>query len=224
MKIYKFKMSAFLKNRIFQPCRSRDQVIRNLIETVRELLISQPTDKDADLVVVRAKFQRVFYISENKIYSTNFPFNVVTAENRPTTVMLDDEIEITNKLLSGADSVINAHFSNSYSDFDSFFTSMMEELEIDERLWLLLKSIFMLEDSYIRYDIDPKHADDGNGEKKLSLDEQGKPFITHPLHHIDVFYSPEQTFKIGLKSKINYEILLDIIDSKTKCRMLSDYT
>lgn len=138
--------------------------------------------------------------------------------------MLDNEIEITNKLLSGADSVINSHFSESHSDFESFFTSMMEELEIDEKLWLFLKSIFMLEDSYIRYDIDPKHADDGKGEKKINLDENGKPFITHPLHHIDVFYSPEQTFKIGLKDKINYETLLDIIDSKTKCRMLSDYS
>ena len=98
---------------------------------------------------------------------------------------------------------------------------MIEELEIDDRLWSLLKSIFMLEDIYIRYDYDPKHADDGNGEREINLDEAGNPIITHPLHHLDVFYSPEQTFKIGLTDKIDYEILLDILDSRTKCRMLS---
>lgn len=222
MKIYKYKMSAYLKSRIFVPCRSKSQAMTNLIDTARELLIYAPNSEDSDLIIVISKYQRAFYLSENKIYSTNFPFKIHPQVNTACRMYITEDIEITSKLLSSADSIINAHLKNSDSDFDSFFTSMVEELEIDDNAWIFLREIFMLEDGYIRYDIDPKRADDGHGEKELKIDHLNPVPITHPLHHIDIFYSPEHTFKIGLKDKIGYEIFLDIIDPKTKCRMLEE--
>lgn len=39
----------------------------------------------------------------------------------------------------------------------------------------------------------------------------------HPLHHYDVFYSSNSTFKIGLKNELEKETLIDLLQIETNC-------
>lgn len=218
MKVYKFLMSAYFLERIFKPCRRRSDAILNCIETLREILITKPAEGVYDLVVMVGKFQRIFFLSENKIYSVGFPYRLVELDNGHVSIFYDGESEITNGLLASADAVIKQHMRELDSDFSAFFDSMMEELGSESAAWNFLLKIIMQEDSYLRYDLDEKHADDVKAHE--SVDLLNPKVVKHPLHHIDVFYSPDHTFKIGLSSALDLPGILDILDPGTRCRML----
>jgi hypothetical protein len=63
----------------------------------------------------------------------------------------------------------------------------------------------MLEAGYIRYDYDEEH-------------EKG---VMHPLHHLDINYSNQSTYKIGLKEEIDSITLKEILDIKNDCWFLN---
>ncbi|MFG0409404.1 hypothetical protein [Pseudomonas sp. FYR_11] len=221
MKIYKFKMSVYLSDHIFKPCRSRTKSILNTIEILREILITpQSPGADFDLVVATGKFQRIFLISNNKIYSVGFPYQIQESKDGYVSIYYDGDSEITNSLLASAETLIKQHLQEIDSDFSAFFDTMMEELGNDNFAWKFLLKIVMQEDSYLRYDLDEKHADDR--EKKDPESLIAPRIIKHPLHHIDVFYNPAHTFKIGLSGPIDLDGILDILDPNTKCRMLGN--
>ncbi|MGE1091293.1 hypothetical protein [Pseudomonas zeae] len=218
MKIYKFVMSAYFANHIFRPCRKKSDAILNCIETLREILITKPTNKEFDLAVSIGKFQRIFFVSENKIYSVGFPYSLTERDDGYLSIYYNGEHEVTNGLLASADTIVKQHLREIDSDFSAFFDSMMEELGNDSSAWNFLLKIIMQEDSYLRYDLDEKRADD---IKKEDIPDPINPkVVTHPLHHIDVFYNPDHTFKIGLQASLNLEGILDILDPATKCRTL----
>ena len=73
-----------------------------------------------------------------------------------------------------------------------------EYKEIDN-IWRILFKLWYMEDGYIRYDYDPVH-------------ENGR---IHPLYHLDVNYSSNLTYKIGLKDALNMDAFQNFLDIKT---------
>ena len=75
--------------------------------------------------------------------------------------------------------------------------------EVDQCFGLILRMLSM-ELGYIRYDYDPDHE---NG-------------TMHPLHHLDVNYSSQGTYKLGMNRKIQTDEFVDMLDVKTACRYI----
>lgn len=72
-------------------------------------------------------------------------------------------------------------------------------------LWINIKNVIHGIRVYkIRYDYDPDHE---NG-------------TMHPLHHLDVNYSSQGTYKLGMNRKIQTDEFVDMLDVKTACRYI----
>lgn len=59
---------------------------------------------------------------------------------------------------------------------------------------------------YVRYDYDQEHC---NGN-------------LHPLNHLDVNFSSNVQYKLGLENTINLDTFIDILDLKTDCYFLNN--
>ena len=64
----------------------------------------------------------------------------------------------------------------------------------------------LFEEGYIRYDHD-------------EINENG---LLHPLFHYDIFYSSNTTFKIGLKTSINCDHFIDLLQVESNCHFLNE--
>ena len=78
--------------------------------------------------------------------------------------------------------------------------SRIIELNLYPQTLLYLLSF---ESGYLRYD----HDEDENREDP----------ILHPVDHIDLFYSSNSTFKIGLQDRIDVDDLKSILSINEKC-------
>lgn len=67
-------------------------------------------------------------------------------------------------------------------------------------IWEIIKKLLVFESGYLRYDYDIQHED-------------GR---LHPLNHLDINYSSDGTFKIGLIDSINSDEFIDILDINTE--------
>lgn len=65
-------------------------------------------------------------------------------------------------------------------------------------VWHLVFLLWHMEEGYIRYDYDPIY------EKTR----------THPLNHLDINYSSDITYKIGMNRKISIKEFINILDIK----------
>lgn len=206
MKKYSYKMSEYLKRSIFSPCRDKVSLIRHLTDTMKELCYAQESKDDYDLVIIIDKFQRIFFMSENKIYSLAFPFRVIESKsNNEPHSFFAGTVLIDSFLLSNLETLIQEHFTHNNNDFYDFCESMFDTVKVNQDVWLVLRQLCLIEEGYIRYDFDPNHYD----------------AVTHPLHHLDIFYSPGGTFKIGLDKGILYNEMIDILHPRTNCRSIS---
>jgi hypothetical protein len=83
--------------------------------------------------------------------------------------------------------------------------------ECDEIFWEFLRELLLMEDGYIRYDLDQCEYDKAK--------ERGEEYI-HPLNHYDFFYSSNATFKIGLNERLTPEGFLDLLNVRTDCKFI----
>ena len=203
----------FPENRI----KTKFQTLIILMETVRYGInspVTQIIGKDIEnkIILNIDKMSRVFYICKNKAYSIVFPFKITTGTNfimSYKNVFTFDSHSIsviisTLKILQELSDLTNESCYN-------FIEPIMNIEDEEVNYWIIIKMLLLMEDGYIRYDID--HA----GYKKAFEDE--KPH-THPIHHLDVFYSANTTFKLGLKSELSHDGFLDTLDINTDCLYL----
>lgn len=82
---------------------------------------------------------------------------------------------------------------------------LVVELKLDKifeyKYKKLLNYMFFQEDGYLRFDYDEENSD-GH---------------LHPLNHIDINYSNTSTFKLGLKSRMDFHTFWDVLRSDTNC-------
>lgn len=154
----------------------------------------------ATMTLVINKMSRLFFTTEDKFFSINFPFFVQKTED-DFLFSTYNHHEIDSIISSEIISLTQNNQILKTDSIDNFVDLLLQSDENIETIWTILRDLMLCEDGYIRYDYDPVHA---NGK-------------SHPLNHLDIFYSQSTTFKIGLNNRITIAHLENILDIKTDC-------
>lgn len=206
MKRYSFPIDDRQVRVLFRPIRNKLDSIRLLMESIKIMLINSPPHESqvcGELALVSSRMNRLFFFTQNKYFSVSFPLKV-TIENESTIGFSSTQIPvIDSKVTSDVISIISNQYFTEANVYD-FFGEIADLEEYESGLWQFLLHLLLSEDGYIRYDFDPEN-------------EKGE---YHPAHHYDFFYSRQTTFKIGLRSRITEDLMIDFIRSDTKCHFL----
>lgn len=206
MKSFIFYLDERQVKWIFSPLRSKLQVIELLMKTIKLMLINYKLNSSLSkgkMVLRVSKMSRLFFISQEKIFSISFPF-FVFEQNNIFTFQSKSRFEIDNKVTSDVLSILISDKALSSNDVIEFADQVSDITEYNKEFWSLLRELFLFEDGYIRYDYDAKNENNAK----------------HPLNHLDVFYGSESTFKIGLRNKITSDHLVDFLSLETDCHFL----
>jgi hypothetical protein len=202
-----FPINNYFYKKIARPLRTKKDFLVLLLDTVKLFFVDDHIHENKGSVVIAIdKMSRVFYRIENKYFSIAFPFYLEQIEQEYRIYDNNSDVEIDNKMLSIITRIIhNFDFDEVSVEkiYDDFCRDICEEYEysIIESAWKVMTRMLAMELGYIRYDMDEEHE---NGE-------------LHPLNHLDVNYSSNCTYKLGLHSKIEIDDLIDILDIKKKC-------
>lgn len=177
-------------------------IVIMLLEVVKLIHINSAPSKSVwKIVLIVDKMKRLFFFSQNKFFSINFPFNILTDTNR---IYLWD-CEIDSKLISDIMRVIRVeNFLQTSNNFIESIWDVENEYK-DEGFWNVLKELLLIDDWYIRYD----------------YDEERENWDFHPTNHYDIFYSENSQIKLWLRGKIDMNDFIDLLDVSTKCKYLN---
>ena len=222
MKKYEFELEPYTRDVLFPHhlIKSKKEILELLMEATRYMLIKAPMDakqakgRAEKIVLLIDKMSRLFICSDNKAYSIVFPFAVINQENNELRFEFQKdgvEISVDHQLISHFISVLKSE--SFYSNCSLDFADPIDRMEDDfnKNFWVFTRYLLLMEDGYVRYDIDEKSY-----RNALA---QGNPH-THPLHHIDIFYTSNVACKFGLESPMDNECFIDCINVKTNCKYL----
>ncbi|MBS0027086.1 hypothetical protein [Chitinophaga hostae] len=193
--------------------KDKYKIIEILLEACRTLLYSPKAEKiraKTKIIVNIDKMNRLFFVSELKIYSIAFPFNISYDENN-TSISYKNIIDIDSLAITNVLSIIKNPIFNSEHCLESVEPIIDIEAEHKINYWTLIRELILLEDGYIRYDKDEKGY-----QAALEKMQQHR----HPLNHIDIFYTNHVSFKLGLEKEYLEADLIDTLDSNTDCKYL----
>lgn len=217
MKKFNYSLSPFEINTFFphERIKTKVQIVIILLEATRLLLFREPEEKpNAEKLVLQIKkMSRVFFILNKKYYSINFPFTFIINEKRAT-ISFKNLFEIDSKRISDLLSILKDTRFNSQNclDFIDPICDLAEECQ--EETWQLLRELLLMEDGYLRFDKD-------TNSYKIAK-EKGKEH-THPEHHLDLFYTSNNSFKLGLINSITDDTFIDYLDIETDCMYLKQH-
>lgn len=166
-------------------------------------------------ICIDTDLDRVFLVNQDarKIVSFVFGFNIKTADSDLTIASnaisrigyKNQENEITEKMVSECHSILSdlrQRDDNVYWEQDMLIGESDEKIDI--RSIRLFEHILMQEAGYLRYD-------DAPNDERL-------PY--HPRFHVDINYSSNANYKVGLGKQTTIEDLFYMLDKKTKCPYL----
>lgn len=159
-----------------------------------------------------------------KNFSFSFPFTInieegVIKELFSTTSKIRITPSIIRVLIKLAqDDVFNDRNSlqSLYDDLDNVVEAIKihydneGSTDIENMVWTITKELLIFEPGYIRYDYDTERVDP----------------LLHPLHHVDLFYSSQATFKLGINDSLikngvmGRNDLINVLDITTPCYYL----
>jgi hypothetical protein len=211
-KEYSFVMSKQIIEKSSKPLRSREEAVLLILYTIRMLDICKYITEEREEKVIFSidKMNRIFYQSENKVFSMQFPFCIEKNSDDSGIVIYDliTRKQINSTVLS---LLIEAfeRLSRVETDFETLFEIVMEPqengIDISEKeMWKLVEHLLKYDLGYLRCDHDSENAE---GD-------------LHPLNHFDIFLDSQATFKIGLKKQIDYCRFQDILNINTDCTYL----
>lgn len=112
---------------------------------------------------------------------------------------------ISSKVLSDIRSVI-VEMKQRKSDYLYVANDIDDVLNpLDEESFRLFERILRTEPSYLRFDHDVENPDTKE----------------HPMNHIDINFSHDFTFKLGLDRRIDLEELIKILNAESYCRKIN---
>lgn len=216
MKEFKVNMTRRFIELASKPIRTKNHIIELLLEAIPLLTYGEIVERpDNDYIVLKIdKMKRLFLVIENKIFSFKFPFNVDVDPEDKNPIIYDSTTELE---ISGINyAVLTTTFQKLFYenenqdilDLDSDVMRILESFEMQpnkDHIWQILKNLLIFEAGYLRYDYDDEHED-------------GK---LHPLNHLDINYSSDNTFKIGINNSIECNTFIDILDINTDCYYIS---
>ena len=211
MKVIERKIGEFFLEKIIKPIRSKQDVILLLLETLKLVkdVENGITNERGRIIICIDKMNRIFYETDEKIFSLCFPFSLEEKENHYLRIYDNlTDLEITNQMISLLISILKKDdkLGESFESVMDFIIESAEDYEYEniDDIWRLLFKLWHMEDGYIRYDYDPEH------ENKM----------IHPLYHLDVNYSSGATYKFGLTGALKADEFKDILDTTTDCSYL----
>lgn len=206
LKIYRFPLDVYQLDWVFSAIRSKRDIILLLMRSIKIMMIPimEPDITSGVMTLQVSKMSRLFFSSEDKVFSINFPFTVIEQEGclRFRSIHHSD---IDGLLTSNVISILESTTSLESREVLEFADPIFTQSESDPDFWCFFRDLLMLEDGYIRYD----------------HDELRKNGNLHPTDHLDVFYHSANTFKLGLDRRITADILTDILNLSSDCHFIS---
>ena len=202
--------------REFNSIRNKKDTILLLLETIEKLLVYSEeikefsdfevikTEEDLRIVIYINKMKRLFYCTKNKVQSVCFPFTIISDENsveffHEKSLLDYSKISILKGVFKRSSMTTLTELNDELLN-DDYYNSLCEnEKEVINQVLLFL-TIF--EDGYLRFDF---HDTENFNED------------FHPLHHIDLYYTNSNTFKLGLEEEMSLKKNIKIIDITEKC-------
>lgn len=204
MKSFCFQIDSRQCDLLFSPIRSKTDLCETLLESMKLMLINEEIDDQivaGEFKLVVSKMSRIFFQSENKIFSITFPFTVIGENEDDIEFRWGNEIPIDNRIISILLGFLRHQHAFNANSLDAFYECVSENIDLIDWFWDLLKILMFSEDGYLRYDHDPVH-------------ENGR---LHPLHHIDMFYHSGNAFKVGLEQGLDTLDMIDLLNTSTDC-------
>jgi len=212
METYCFSNERLLGDLSNIAIRNKQQIIKIWLDLMITMIYYGDRDcSNSEIIVIKGdNIKRAFFLRESQIFSLHLPFDNFYKNSSGN----DDKrfiIEISNIVIEGVHLKELKKLAKKISD-EYLLNKIHEDIEdigIKEDIYIILKTLMLAEDGYLRYDID---------------------FKNHPNipHHLDIFYSNTSTFKLGIDENTNTDgilpsdkhsdmikILLDILNEKT---------
>lgn len=217
MKKFAVNMTTRFVELASKPIRNKNHIITLMFEAITLLtygdILENPTN---NYVVLRVdKMKRLFFVIEDKVYSFNFPFNIEIKEGERNPIIYDpvsdlelDALNLTILRSAHEEMFYQDDGKGDILDLDSELIQVIDCFDTNHNkdiIWKIFKMLLTFEAGYLRYDYDEKR-------------EKGK---LHPLNHLDINYSSEGTFKIGINNKVDYNTFIDILDIRTDCYFIT---
>lgn len=216
MKEFKVNMTNKFLDLASKPIRNKNQIISLLLEAIPLInngeLIDRPFN---NYIVLRIdKMKRLIFVIENKIFSFNFPFNIERNSEGNNPVIYDSLTDLELNGLNFAvlkvayEEIFNENENQGLLDIDSELLKILASFDTKpnkDQIWQIIKKLLIFESGYLRYDYDEEHQ---NGN-------------LHPLNHLDINYSSESTYKIGMGKIIDCETFIDILDINTDSHFIT---
>ncbi len=211
------KLIQFKRNVKCGSIRHRSDII-SIIINVCEMIVSNQFSNQIyidDLgkkqypFILIDSMSRLFMFEDNKFFSIAFPFQINVEKNKVSFL----SIPITLGNLSIIASVFSTfderksivELIESIFDNEEYNALLKDEQQTIEEL---IEFLLSYEVGYIRYDYDPD-----NYEKYSALGMSN----VHPLNHLDINYTSNATYKLGLNNSINIREFLDCLNPATDC-------
>ncbi|MEV9639700.1 hypothetical protein ABZ756_03260 [Mammaliicoccus sciuri] len=199
-----------------KPIRTKKHVIMLMLEAIPLLTNADVLERPSNnYIILRVdKMKRLFFVIEKKIFSFNFPFNVEVQEEKNNPIIYDSitDLELNALNLTVLKSAFEETFYGNENqgilDLDSELMQVIDSFDTKpnkDQVWQILKTLQMFESGYLRYDYD-------------EVRENGK---LHPLNHIDINYTSDGTFKIGINDTLDCNTFIDILDANTDSYFIS---
>ncbi|WP_203141006.1 hypothetical protein [Marinobacter mangrovi] len=202
MKIREMPITQFQQDRVFAPIRTKKDLIERLIYITKQFLIGPQTnsvDGSPRVLLCKGKMSRVFAFAKDRYITFHFPFAVTEDEGQIKFSHWAIE-RVDNRVTSIVMDLIHEDSFNT-SGAQSFVEPVIEQESDFPGIWELYKDLLTFEDGYLRYDYDSERQ---NGR-------------LHPLNHLDIFYTSNSSFKLGIDKRISEEKLQDLLNVETDC-------
>ncbi len=188
-----------------RPVRAKSDVILIWMQAIKALIASFPpaeADIQAKLSIVVISMSRLFFetTDRRKIFSVAFPFSVREEEDG-VCFYSREGIKMDSRVTSQIVGLVTGAQVFEEKDFGRFLDPIFDAADLDPSLWTLLRELMLAEDGYVRYDWDEVRAN-----RHL-----------HPLHHLDFFYTPSGSFKLGLGATLDRDQFVHLMNVETDC-------
>lgn len=190
--------------------KDKYKIIEILLEACRYILYNKKVAKARSqykMILYKDKMSRLVFVGENKIYSITFPFNINQTKSE-ISINYKNRLDIDSQNITTLLSILKSPTINS----DNCLEFIDPIVSYDKNLWTTFRDLLILEDGYVRYDKDE------DGFQKAKKDGHGN---RHPLNHIDIFYTNQASFKLGLKQEYTDTDLIDLMERNTDCKYLN---
>lgn len=175
-----------------------------LLERVEEI---KQIDK-GNVIINIDQMSRIFIIDNKKIHSFVYPFTIVSDHNGQLAIRYygyNINLTMLSLLITSFNGLRHTNHSDLNSLSDAFLDGFegIDSKEYDEDVLSKIYSYLLtFEIGYLRYDYDEENY--------------GKNPVTHPLNHLDINFTSQGTYKIGLNKEVDIIKLIDVLNIQIK--------